>query len=408
MNNKTTKLGIALLVIISMILASSLTLYVQYTFFPVGVSSVSPAEIERLQAIEEKYQAYQKLESIQSFIEKNYYLPTDDIDFEEGIIDGLFSALDDPYSVYMNPDEYKSFNESSAGSFGGIGIVISPGDDNFITVVSPIEDTPGERAGIRTGDKIIKVDGIEVFADKQDEAVKRMKGTPGTEVVLTIVREGQEPFDLKIVRAMIVIHPVKSEVLAGATDIGYLRITSFDEKVYEEFVSHYQTLKKQGAKGLIIDLRNNPGGSLQQVVAIADYILGKQLIVYTKDNAGREERFESDAQKIDMPVVVLVNGGSASASEILTGAIQDGGAGVIVGTQTFGKGLVQTVRNLPDGDGLKLTIAQYFTPSGAYIHGTGIAPDVVVELETDGIPSDKAEDVQLNEAIEQVKKLMNK
>ena len=284
----------------------------------------------------------------------------------------------------------------------------------MITVVSPIEDTPGERAGIRTGDKILKVDGEEVYGNKQDEAVKRIKGTPGTEVVLTLVRDGKEPFELKVVRDTIVIKSVKSRMLTGNDKIGYLRISSFDEKVYDEFVSHYTDLKSKGSKGLIIDLRSNPGGSLQKVVEIADYILGKQLIVYTKDNQGREERFESDANKIDMPIVVLVNGGSASASEILTGAIQDGKAGIIVGTKTFGKGLVQTVRDLPDGDGLKLTIAQYFTPSGAYIHGKGIEPDVVVEAKEEEdsddaleeIPKDDAQDVQLQEGIAQLLKQM--
>ncbi len=406
MKNIFSKIGVVFIVVIAMAFSSALTLYLQYTFGS-DENPVLQAEIDRLKGIEEQYAAYQKLEGLKQFIEENYYLPTDEVDFTEGMIDGLFASLNDPYSVYMNQTEYTSFNESSAGSFGGIGIVIHAGEDNLITVVSPIEDTPGERAGIRTGDKIIKVDGEEVFGNKQDEAVKRMKGTPGTEVVLTLVRDGKEPFDLKIIRDTIVIKSVKSRMLDGKDQMGYIRITSFDDKVYDEFVSHYNQLKDKGAKGLIIDLRNNPGGSLQQVTEIADFILGKQLIVYTKDNQGREERFESDASKIDLPIVVLVNGGSASASEILTGAIQDGKAGVIIGTTTFGKGLVQTVRDLPDGDGLKLTIAQYFTPSGAYIHGKGIKPDIVIEPKSEEDPKTDAEDIQLQEAIRQLLKEMN-
>lgn len=395
MKNRTRILLIALLVITSMIFSSVLTLFVQ---FSVGARSVVPEEeIARLREIEARYQ---KVEQLKSFIDSNYYLPTKDVDFQEGLIDGLFSALDDPYSVYFNKDEFKSFNESSAGSFGGIGIVIEPGKDNLITVVSPIEDTPGERAGIQTGDKILKVDGIEVFADKTEAAIKRMKGKPGTEVTLTIYRADQEPFDLKITRAMIVIKAVKSRILTEAGNLGYLRITSFDEKVFEEFKTHYQELKAKGATGLIIDLRNNPGGSLQQCVELSDYILGEQLIVYTKDNSGKEERFNSDKAKIDLPIAVLVNKGSASASEILTGAIKDGKAGTIIGTTTFGKGLVQTVRDLKDGDGIKLTIAQYFTPSGAYIHGVGIEPNIVVEQPEKVDPADDKTDLQLQKAIE--------
>lgn len=401
--SKSSKLGIIILVVLSMAFSSALTLYLQFTFGADQVNPVLQAEIDRLKAVEEKYATYQKLEELKGFIQDNYYLPTDDVPFEEGMIDGLFGALNDPYSVYMNPDEYKSFNETSAGSFGGIGIVISAGEDNLITVVAPIEDTPAERLGVKTGDKIIKVDGKEVFGNKQDEAVKMIKGEPGTEVTLTLVRGEEKPFDLKITRAIIVIKSVKSRMLPGADKLGYLRITSFDDKVTEEFISHLKALQQQGAKGLVLDLRGNPGGSLQHVVEIADYILGKQLIVYTKDNQGREERFESDAKKIDLPIVVLVDGGSASASEILTGAIKDGKAGVVIGTTTFGKGLVQTVRDLPGGDGIKLTIAQYFTPSGAYIHGKGIAPDIEVKPASDKEPANDAEDNQLQEAIKQLK-----
>lgn len=397
-----SKLGIVVLVVISMALSSALTLYLTYAFGN-NTNPVLQAEIDRLKAIEEKFETYDKIEELKGFIEENYYLPTDSVDFEEGLIDGLFGALNDPYSVYFNADEYEAFNDSSAGSFGGIGIVISPGDDNLITVVAPIEDTPAERLGVKTGDKIIKVDGKEVFGNKQEEAVKMIKGEPGTDVTLTMIRGGGEPFELKVTRALIVIKSVKSRMLEGQDNIGYLRITSFDDKVYEEFVSHYQDLAAQGAQALVIDLRGNPGGSLQQVVAIADYILGKQLIVYTKDNKGREERFESDAKKIDLPLAVLVDGGSASASEILTGAIKDGDAGVIIGTTTFGKGLVQTVRDLSNGDGIKLTIAQYFTPNGDYIHGKGIAPDIELKPASEEEPKTDAEDNQLQKAIEQLK-----
>lgn len=377
-----------------MVLSSVGTMLVQ---FNIGDKEIVNSDyLRELEALESKYR---KVEQLQAYIESNFYLPTDDYDFEEGLLDGLFGTLDDPYSVYMSEEEFIDFNEASSGSYGGIGIVIGPDDDNNISVVSPIEDTPGERAGILSGDKILKVDGVEVFGDKIDAAVKRMKGEPGTEVVLTILRKGQEAFDQPIERAQIVLKSVKSRRLTTDETIGYIRITSFDEKVYEEFVSHYNELLKQNIQGLVIDLRDNPGGSLGQCVEIADFILGKQVIVYTKDNSGREEKFYSDAKKIDLPITVLVNGGSASASEILTGAIKDSGSGTIIGTQTFGKGLVQTVRPLKDNTGIKLTIAQYFTPNGNYIHGTGITPDVVLELDENYTKEDEMTDNQLQEAI---------
>ncbi|MCK8060570.1 MULTISPECIES: S41 family peptidase [unclassified Fusibacter] len=381
-------------IVAAMVTSSVLTLYAQFSMGERKV--VLTSELEELKAVQDRYA---KAEQLKAYIESNYYLSTQDIDFEEGVIDGIFSALDDPYSVYFTVDEFKAFNESTSGSYGGIGIVVEPGKDNYITVVSPIEDTPGEAAGLITGDKILKVDGVEVFAETMDAAIKRMKGVPGTDVILTIYREGTETFDVPITRAQIVIKSVKSRMLDTEDPIGYLRITSFDEKVFTEFVNHYKALESQNIRGLVIDLRNNPGGSLSEVIKIADYILGEQVIVSTKDNKGQEDSFESDSGKIDLPITVLVNGGSASASEILTGAIKDSESGTVIGTQTFGKGLVQTVRPLRDGDGIKLTIAQYFTPNGDYIHGTGIEPNIILEQAEDYDAKDDETDVQLQEAI---------
>jgi len=243
------------------------------------------------------------------------------------------------------------------------------------------------------------VNGIEVSGERFEQAVRMMRGEPGTDVVLTLFRENVGQFEVPITRAIITVKSVKSRMLENTDGIGYIRITTFDDKVYEEFVSQYLQLVNQGAKSLVIDLRNNPGGSLNQCVAIADYILGEQMIVYTKDNQGKQENYRSDRKKIDLPLAVLVNGGSASASEIVTGAIKDGKAGTIIGTTTFGKGLVQTVRPLRDGDGLKLTIAQYFTPNGDYIHGVGITPDIIVEQTSPIDPQDDTTDEQLQMAI---------
>ncbi len=348
----------------------------------------------------ERAKTYSKLERLIDFIEKNYYKDTADVDFETGIYKGIFRSLEDPYSIYMDAEEFSSFNETSEGSYGGIGIQIEPGKDNLITVVTAFEDTPGERAGLKNGDKIIKVNGKEVYAEGMDAAVKMMKGDPDTMVTLTILRPDEDIFDVDITRAIIVLKSVKSHIIEkDGQKIGYLKINSFDNKVYDEFVKHYEELAAQGIASLVIDLRNNPGGSLDQCVKIADYILGEQLIVYTENRSGKRIDYESDAAKIDIPYVVLVNEGSASASEILTGAIKDTESGVIIGTTTFGKGLVQTVMPLAEDDGMKITTAQYYTPNGSYIHETGIEPNIVLEQSEDYKPDDESSDLQLQKAL---------
>jgi len=349
---------------------------------------------------------FSKMLSLKSFISENYYKPVDNEAFNDGIIKGLFESLEDPYSVYMNKSEFESFKTHTEGTYGGIGVVVSPGEDGYITVVTPIEDTPGERAGIKSGDKIVKVNDKEVIAEKLDEAVAMMKGKPGTKVDLTLIRPNrQQPITVTIEREEIRLKTVKSEVLEDG--LGYLRITMFDEKTAEDFKTHLRDLEAKNIKGLIIDLRNNPGGSLRECVEISDMLLGEQTIVYTTDRAGNKEIEESDANKVNFPYVILVNGGSASASEILTGAVKDSKSGTIIGTTTFGKGLVQMVKELQDGTGFKLTISQYFTPNGNYIHGKGIEPDIIIDLPEelkDKPEIEHDEDVQLQKAIEVLKK----
>lgn len=346
--------------------------------------------------------------SLQETVDQQFYKDTKDVDFKTGLKRSIFQSLSDPYSVYFDVEEFKSFNEMNEGSYGGIGVIVSPGDDGLITVVSPIEDTPGERAGLITGDKIIKVDGAEVFGEKIDEAVNRMKGEPGTAVTLTLLKKDNKQNEVKIIREKIILKSAKSEMLADG--IGYLKLNVFDEKSADEFEAHLNTLVKQNAKGLIIDLRNNPGGSLDQCVKISDIILGEQTIVSTRDRAGNEDVEKSDAGKITVPYVLLVNEGSASASEILTGAVKDTGSGTVIGTKTFGKGLVQAVNSLPDGAGYKITVAQYFTPNGSYIHGKGIVPDIVVEMpealkEKQDMTHD--EDPQFQKALEVIRTKLN-
>ena len=361
-------------------------------------------------ALSKLYQDNEKLVTVRKAIDEMYLREVDDEALLEGQIRGMVAALEDPYSVYMSKKEYEEFNMETDGEYGGIGVIVTPGEDNLITVVSPIEDTPGERAGIKTGDKIIRVEGVDYFAETMDEAVSNMRGEPNTQVTITIFRSNNgtsETFDVTITREIIKLVSVKSAVLED--DIGYIRITSFDIPTYNYFQNHLSQLVQKQVKGLIIDLRNNPGGLMNVSTDIADEILGKATIVYTEDKTGNKEFIYSDADLVDLPLVIMVNEGSASASEILAGAVKDNGRGLLLGTTTFGKGVVQRLRDLPDGSGLKLTVSEYYTPAEKSIHGIGIEPDIIVELneEAEGIGMDYLEqDNQLQKAIEELRKSM--
>lgn len=394
-------------------LAILLTLTVVFTSISTfTLSNVLMVGVGEKVLIEKKdLQRYQELESefgevvaLQQVVGQQFYKDTKDVDFKTGLKRSLFQSLGDPYSVYFDAKEYKSFNEMNEGSYGGIGVIVSPGEDGLITVVAPIADTPGERAGLVTGDKILKVNGTDVFGEKIDEAVGMMKGQPGTDVTLGILKKDNKQLEVKISREKIILKSAESKMLADG--VGYLKLNVFDEKSAAEFEGQLKSLTEKKAKGLIIDLRNNPGGSLEECIKISDMLLGEQTIVSTKDRAGNEDVERSDATKTALPYVLLVNGGSASASEILTGAVKDTKSGIVIGTTTFGKGLVQAVNNLPNGDGYKITVAQYFTPNGSYIHGKGIVPDIVVELPDtlqDKTDLTHEEDPQFQKALEVIK-----
>ena len=321
-------------------------------------------------------------------IERNFYQEVDRDSLLLGMKRGLFEGLGDPYSQFYTKEEYDRLMESTSGSYVGVGLVVSPGEDGFITVIGPIEGTPADRAGIKPNDKILEVDNVKLSARELDIAVSMMKGEPDQKVVLTIQREGQPPFDVEIIRERIVLKSVNSEMM---DDIGYIRISSFDEKTGAEFKENLNTIKENNPKGLIIDLRDNPGGYLDQVKEVADSIMGEGTIVYTQDRKGEKRFLKSDANgSLDIPLVILVNENSASASEILAGAVRDNAVGTLVGNTTFGKGLVQNLIPLRTGEGYKMTVAQYFTPNGEYIDGTGITPEHLIE----------DEDEQMEKAIE--------
>lgn len=315
-------------------------------------------------------------------IKTDYVTPVQDKTLLENAIHGMISGLD-PHSAYLTPEEHEELQEGTSGEFGGLGIEIGA-EDGFIKVISPIDDTPADRAGMRAGDLVIRVDETPVKGLKLSEAVKIMRGKPGTSVTLTILREGEpRPLEITIIRDIIKVISVKGRILEPG--FGYLRITQFQShtsKALRETLSELKKENEGSLDGLILDLRNNPGGVLDAAVEVADAFLKKGMIVYTE---GRREdgKLKFNAKPTDLlkgaPMLVLVNEGSASASEIVAGALQDHKRALIAGEKTFGKGSVQTILPMADGDALKITTARYFTPSGTSIQATGISPDIVLE-----------------------------
>lgn len=295
----------------------------------------------------------------------------------EGAYRGIFESLDE-HSVYFNAEEYKEFVESSTGEFGGIGISVTK-KDKYIEVISPIKDTPGDRADIKSGDQIIKVDGEDITSWELHEAVDVMRGEPGEAVVLTIKRN-QRIFDVTIIREIIEIVSVESKMLENG--IGYLQIKQFSEGSSQEVKDALFDLKSNNAKGLIIDLRNNPGGYLDEVVLIADYFIdaGENIVHIDYQSQNDRSYITENLDLFDKEIVVLVNEGSASASEILTGAIKDNNEGTIIGTKTYGKGTVQTLIKLPNNAGMKVTVAEYMTAGKKSINKIGIVPDISIDL----------------------------
>lgn len=365
---------------------------------------ISQEEYQNLQAT---YNKQSKGNMLKDYIKENYLREITDEELDEGEYAGIFQAIDDPYSGYLTKEDFKDLSDQTSGTYGGIGVVVSAGEDGFITVVSPILNTPGEKAGLQTGDKIVKVNGKEYSASQMDEAVKNMKGEPNTKVVLSIMKndaKNNELTDIEIERELIKLETIESNTI---DDLGYIRITSFDENTHSDFKNSLKELENKNVKGLIIDLRNNPGGLLKSTVAIADELLDEGTVVYTERKNGDKTYEKSKDGKTELPIVVLVNKGSASASEILSGALQDRERAIIVGETTFGKGVVQVIKQLPDGSGFKLTESEYFTPNGNSVHDKGITPDEIVELPEDikviGIEN-KEKDTQLQKAIE----LLNK
>ena len=349
-------------------------------------------------AVEYKYGEYKKLAILEKSIENDFYKKVDKEELINGALKGMFEATGDQYSQYYTKSEFEKLMEQTSGTFVGIGVVISPvEDENLITVVAPMEGSPAEKSGIKPGDKILKVNGEDVSSKQMDKALTLIKGKEGTTVNITIKRNNQV-LDFDVKRAKIINKTIEYKVIDD--NIGYIKMYSFDEHTYKDFTKALDKLEAKNIKGLVIDLRDNPGGLLNICEDIADEILDQnQVIVSVKNNKEKSKEYVSDNKKqLDLPIALLINSGSASASEILTGAIVDNGKGIAVGTTTFGKGLVQTVRQMRDGTGFKLTTAQYYTPSGAYINGKGIKPTI----------EEQDEAKQLDVAVDWIKKEINK
>jgi carboxyl-terminal processing protease len=353
-----------------------------------------------------------KLTFLQMLVDNYYLEEVDQVSFADGIYKGFISSLEDPYSTYYTKEEYSALVESSSGVYFGIGATVSQDvKTGIITIVKPFKDGPAYKAGILPGDILYKVEQEEVTGKDLTEVVSKMKGVEGTKVNISVMREGEtEPLEFKLTRREIEVPTIEYKMLDGK--IGYIIISEFDEITVAQFKAAVDKLEKDGMKGLVMDVRNNPGGLLDSVVHILDRLMPPGLIVYTEDKYdNRTEESATDASKITVPMAVIINGNSASASEIFAGTIQDYKLGTIVGTTSFGKGIVQKVIPLSDGTAVKLTISKYFTPKGRNIHGTGIKPDVEVELNEEmkkeiTVPLDK--DNQLQEAIKIVKEKMKK
>jgi carboxyl-terminal processing protease len=347
-----------------------------------------------------------KLQEIRAVLDANYVSEIQDEKLFESMYAGYVSGIGDRYTSYMDKATLETFMQHTEGTYAGIGCVVTPDDlDNTIRIVLAYEGSPCHQAGLLPGDKIIKVNGLDVYGDTYEDAITMIKGEAGTSVNVTILREGAL-FDVDIVRAQIDIPTVSYKILDG--QIGYILITNFERVTYNQFLGAYEDLLyRQKARGLIIDVRNNPGGLLKTVTDIADLLVPKGIIVYTEDKNGEKEYLYSNDARVEVPLAVLVNGNSASASEVLSGAVKDMGVGVLVGTKTFGKGLVQNLFKLSDGSAIKVTIAKYYTPSGVCINGEGIQPDYVVDMDealTYRIASlNPLEDPQLQKALEVVK-----
>lgn len=347
----------------------------------------------------------QKLGTMKGYIDAQYLREVDEESLKEGIFHGYIEGLDDPYSMYFDEEEMKDFKETTSGKYEGIGAVLTQDrDTGMITLTHLFKESPAKKAKLMENDILYKVDGEVISGQELTEVVRKIKGKENTKVKITVLRgKDNQEVEVEVTRAKVENETVESEMLPDK--IGYLAISEFDDVTYGQFNENLESLEEKGAKALLVDLRGNPGGNLSTVCAILDRILPEGLVVYTEDKEGKRQEFQSDEEhQYEYPIAVLVNGNSASASEIFAGAVQDYGIGKIIGTTTYGKGVVQRVFPFKDGSSVKLTTSEYFTPKGRNIDGKGITPDVEIKYEFD--EKDPEADNQMERAIKELKKEM--
>lgn len=343
-----------------------------------------------------------KLEEVQNLIDK-YYLYSDEVDaqvLQDYLVKGYVNGLQEPYSVYYDEAETTALFESTSGTFGGIGVgIMQDNTSGLITFTKIYKDSPGEKAGFKEGDIVYKVNGEDVAGQDLDAIVSKIRGEIGTKVQITVIRDNEE-YTGTATRALIENDTVEHELKTD--DLGYIQVTGFEDVTTKQFEEALDDLNKQGMRGLIVDLRSNPGGNLSTVVDMVDLILSEGTIVSIKDKHGNGNVYKAKRDnKLNVPLVVLINGYSASASEIFAAAVKDHELGTLVGTTTYGKGIVQNIYPLGDGTSLKITSSEYFTPNGTNIHGVGVVPDVEIEYEYD--ENNPSKDNQLDKAIEVLK-----
>ncbi len=399
--SKTIWIVIALLVITNV---GTFFLGSAYSYFvPRSVKS-SPEFTKSMENIKD-VDKFKKIFSIREMLYKLYDGPMEDKELLDGALKGMTASLKDPYTVFLDEKDFADLMEKNEGAYVGLGIQVGV-KENKIVVISVFEGSPAEKSGIVSGDIIQKVNGEELSGADMEKAVSMMKGKEKTEVPITIYREGKGAFDVSVKRDTINMVTVKGEMLDNS--IAYIQISMFDEHTGDEFNKKLGELKAKGAKSLVMDLRSNPGGLLNECVKVASNFIDKdKVIVSTKDKYGEEEKYNSTGGSyIGMPLVVLTDEGTASASEIVAGAIRDYEAGTLVGEKTFGKGIVQRVLDLKDGTGLKVTVSKYYTPNGENIHKIGISPNVEVKIsdEIKQKPYERGTDPQFKKALEILKK----
>ena len=390
-----------IIIIVAIVLATNFLTYTLITTFKISFGAKS------IIVVDDSYTAQKvnKLLYLYSELNKNYLEPLDKDILWESAYEGLFKGAQDDYTIYMNKETYDKYKQDVTGKYAGIGVRIVSGDDKLVTVINVFRCSPAEKSGMQVGDKIIAIDDKDATLMTVDQAASYMRGDAGTEVSVAVLRNNKQ-VSMKLIRAELNVESVSGSILEN--NIGYINISEFSSKVSSQFNSILNEQLKKGITSLIIDLRNNPGGDVNETLSIADRILPSALIIYTENRMGKKQEYRSTAtQSLNIPIVVLINEYSASASEILAAALKDNNAATLIGVTSYGKGIIQSLQGLGDGSGYKITIEQYFSPNGDTIHKVGIEPNMVVKLPENvtykyGKIAD-GQDTQLTDAIKYLK-----